>query len=132
MKKSAVVLPDTNVILRYLLNDVPDQYQESAVFFEKVRIGSAQIELLECVIVEAVYILTKFYKVPRGDAAASLQGILHYKGAANADKEQLLVSLTLYAASSLDIVDCVLAVKARERELFTFDKKLKKLAVKAS
>jgi len=64
------------VLLRYLLNDVPELYQESLVFFEKVRTGEAKTELLESVFVEAIYILTKFYNVPRIATAESLKGIL--------------------------------------------------------
>ena len=126
MKKDASVLPDTNVLLRYLLNDVPEQYQESFAFFEKVRTGEEEAELLESVIVEAVYILTKFYNVPRIAAAESLKGILLYKGVINSDQEQMLAALGMYADSSFDIVDCILAVKSKGRVLFTFDKKLKK------
>lgn len=126
MKKGASTLPDTNVLLRYLLNDIPAQYQESFDFFEKVRTGEIEAELLESVIVEAVYILTKFYKVPRSAAAESLQGILRYKGIVNSDSEQMLAALGMYAGSAFDIVDCILAFKSRGRTLFTFDKKLKK------
>ncbi len=126
MKKSVCVLPETNVLLRYLLNDVPEQYQESFDFFEKVRTGEAEAELLESVIVEAVYILTKFYAVPRAAAAESLQGVLRYKGVINADGTQLLAALGMYATTSCDIVDCILAAKACGKGLFTFEKKLRK------
>lgn len=128
MEKGASVLPDTNVLLRYLLKDVADQYQESFEFFEKVRTGETEAELLECVIVEAVYILTKFYCVPRATAVESLQGILRYKGIINSDQDQMITALGIYADSTFDVVDCILAVKAKGRILFTFDKKLKKLA----
>jgi len=114
------------VLLRYLLNDVPELYQESFVFFEKVRTGEAKTELLESVFVEAIYILTKFYNVPRIATAESLKGILFYKGVINSDQEQMLEALEMYAISSFDIIDCILAVKSKERVLFTFDKKLKK------
>ena len=126
MKKGASVLPDTNVLLRYLLKDIPDQYQESLEFFEKVRTGETEAELPECVIVEAVYILTKFYGVPRAAAVESLRGILRYKGVINTDQDQMLTALGMYADSTFDVVDCILAVKAKGRILFTFDKKLKK------
>ena len=36
---TAVVFPDTNVILRYLLADVEEQYQEVLPFFEELKFG---------------------------------------------------------------------------------------------
>lgn len=125
MKKHAIVLPDTNAILRYLMNDVPEQSKEVNGFFEQVRIGQIEAEILESVVVEAVYILTKYYSVPKDKAAEALQGIMRYKGISNGDREQLLEALGLFASSGLDVVDCILAVKSKGRELFTFDKKLK-------
>lgn len=130
MKKHASVLPDTNAILRYLMNDVPEQSQEAGDFFEQVRVGQIEAEILESVVVEAVYILTKFYNVPKDNAAEALQGILRYKGISNSDREQLLEALSLFATSGVDVVDCILAVKSKGKELFTFDKKLKNLSQK--
>lgn len=130
MKKCAIVLPDTNVILRHLLNDVPEQSQEAGDFFEQVRVGQIEVEILESVVVEAGYILTKYYSVPKDKAAEALQGILRYKGISNSDREQLLEALGLFASSGLDVVDCILAVKSKGKELFTFDKKLKNLSQK--
>lgn len=129
MKKQASVLPDTNAILRYLMNDLPEQAQEAGDFFEKVRIGQIAAEILESVMVEAVYILTKFYSVPKDKAAEALQGIMCYKGIINSDREQLLEALGLFSSCGLDMVDCILAVKSRGKELFTFDRKLKSMVL---
>jgi predicted nucleic-acid-binding protein len=128
MKKRTSILTDTNTILRYLMNDVPEQSQEVGVFFEQVRLGQIEAEILESVVVEAVYILTKYYSVPKDKTAEALQGIMRYKGISNSDREQLLEALGLFASSGLDVVDCILAVKSKGRELFTFDKKLRKLS----
>jgi predicted nucleic-acid-binding protein len=55
--RSASVLPDTNVVLRYLLKDVPDQFARAEQFFEEVRTGKTKAVMLESVLVECVYIL---------------------------------------------------------------------------
>ena len=39
MPGSGSVLPDTNVILRYLLKDVPEEYAQVEKFFDDVRTG---------------------------------------------------------------------------------------------
>ena len=130
MPRSASVLPDTNVVLRYLLKDVPDQYERAEKFFEDVRTGKAKAVILESVLVECVYILLKFYKVPKRQVAESLIGLLQYKGLANRDKADLVAALQTFAQQSIDIVDCVLLAKARHGtgRLLSFDKDLNKLS----
>lgn len=128
MPKSKVVLPDTNTIIRYLLKDVPDQFAQASDFFERVRSGMEKTVILESVLVECVYILTKFYKVHKKEAALVLTGLLSYKGVVNRDKTILANALNIFAAENLDMVDCVLAAKASGigARLFTFDKALRK------
>ena len=124
------VIPDTNVILRYLLRDVPDQFAEAARFFEEVRNGEQRAEILEGVLVECVYVLMKFYHVPRQETVAGLSGLLRYKGIVNEDKEELLAALALFAKENIALVDCIVIARGRQgqAEIFSFDRKLNKLA----
>ncbi|MDO8743941.1 MAG: PIN domain-containing protein [Candidatus Brocadiaceae bacterium] len=127
MKVPAKRLPDTNMILRYLLGDEPRLYEKAAKIFEKVRIGEEKVVILESVLVECIYVLTKFYKVPKKEASAKLQELLHYRGVANDDRDELIEALTTFAEkTSLDIVDCILCAKAKNSNmsLFTFDEAL--------
>jgi predicted nucleic-acid-binding protein len=76
-----------------------------------------------------VYVLMKFYKVPKIEASEKLIRILHYKGIANKDKEDLIKALEIFAEKNIDIVDCVLLSRAKGQryKIFTFDKKLDRL-----
>lgn len=129
MKKPARSLPDTNTIVRYLVADNPALHEKAKEFFDKVKHGGVKAVILECVIAECMYVLTKIYKVPRDLAAGSLIDILHYKGIANDDQQELIRALTLCSEHGLDIVDCILCAKAASAEdhLFTFDTDLNKL-----
>lgn len=127
--KGPAKLPDTNVILRYLLADSPELYEKAQRLFEKVRVGEEKAVILECVLVECVYVLTKFYKVPKAETAARLKELLHYKGVANGDKDALIEALNIFSGKDpLDIVDCVLSAKANSSgmTMVTFDERLKK------
>ncbi len=130
MPRSASILPDTNVILRYLLKDVPDQFARAEKVFEDVRIGKAKAVILESVLVECVHILLKFYKVPKRQAVESLIGLLRYKGVTNRDKSELVVALQTFALGSIGIGDCVLLAKAGGGmgRLLSFDKDLNRLS----
>jgi len=129
MPSLATKLPDTNTIIRYLTKDEPLLYEKAAVFFESVLAGQEKAVILESVLVECVYVLQTIYKVPKERIVDSLLKMLRYKGIMNTDKEELIKALTIFRSRSIDIVDCILAVKGKSYEmpLFTFDKKLNAL-----
>lgn len=129
MRKSDPILPDTNVILRYLIKDVPEQFDLAAEFFEQVRTGTKRVVILESVVVECVYVLMKFYGAPKAEVAASLSGLLQYKGVVNRDKAALMDALRLMAETGLDMVDCLLVAKGKHNglEIMTFDRQMEKV-----
>jgi len=130
MKKDNVHLPDTNVIIRYLVNDEPALFARAKVFFDKVKQGTEKAVLLESVLAECVYVLTKIYKVPRAEAASVLIDLLQYKGICNTDKAELIHALNLFSEKKLDVVDAILCAKAKDKQrtLVTFDKALQKVS----
>ena len=93
MKKPEKSLPDTNVIIRYLTRDGEHLYARARDFFDEIREGRMKAVLLESVIAESIYVLTKIYAVPRDKAAQSLIDILRYKGIANSDQKELIRAL---------------------------------------
>ena len=117
------------MIIRYLMKDDEAQYAKAKEFFDKVKNGSSKAIIIESVIAECIYVLTKIYKVPRTTAAESLNDILHYRGIANDDQKELIHALTLFSERNIDIVDCILCVKAANTEvsLFSFDDDLNKI-----
>jgi predicted nucleic-acid-binding protein len=130
MRKPTRSLPDTNTLIRYLTRDDEPFYLRAKEFFDKVKEGSTRAVILESVIAECIYVLTKIYKVPRNEAADSLTAILHYKGIENQDREELIRALSLFSERNIDVVDCILCVKASEPDtsLFSFDSVLNKIA----
>ncbi len=130
MRKPARSLPDTNIIVRYLVKDNITLYTKAKDFFDKVKDGSEKAVILESVIAECIYVLTKIYQVPKDKASNSLIDILHYKGIANDDQKELIRALTLFLQRGIDIVDCILCAKAvgSGDNLFSFDEELNKLA----
>ena len=130
MRKPERSLPDTNILIRYLTKDDEALYSRAKEFFDKVKEGSTRAVILESVIAESIYVLIKIYKVPKSRAAESLIDILHYKGIANHDRKELIRALTLFSERNIDIVDCILCVKAADpnTSLFSFDSELNKMS----
>ena len=130
MRKPVRSLPDTNILIRYLTRDDEPLYVRAKEFFDKVKEGSMRAVILESVIAECVNVLTKIYKAPKNKAAESLIDILRYKGIANLDRGELIRALTLFSERDIDIVDCILCVKASgpNTSLFSFDSELNKMS----
>ncbi len=130
--KKPVALPDTNYILRYLLKDDAGQFTEAFTFFEQVRSGKVHAVVLESVLTECLYVLTKHYQVPRIAAAENMLGILAYKGIINHDQGRLATALGFFMKTTLDPVDCLLAATSllEKRTLLSFDKALLKAIAK--
>jgi predicted nucleic acid-binding protein len=127
-QKDKSILVDTNTILRYLLKDVPDLYEKAETLFKRVRTGEQKIEVTEGVLAEAVYVLLKYYRVPKQEVVETLGAFLLYKGNAGRSRSEYLQALRFFGQTGLDFVDCLLAARAKARkvDLFAFDKELLK------
>lgn len=118
-------IADTNFILRYLLADNKEYYKKTKVIFEQARIGKCQIEIIQSVFVEVIFVLSSFYEVPRIEIVRILKSLLSYKGI-KVDLDIYSSALDIYLENNIHIVDSILAVNTllSGDELLTFDKKL--------
>ena len=124
-------IADTNFILRYLLADNKENYKRTQIIFEQARIGKCQIEIIQSVFVEVIFVLSSFYEVPRIEIVRILKSLLSYKGI-KVDLDIYSAALDIYLENNIHIVDSILAVKTllSGDELLTFDKKLQNVTSK--
>ena len=117
-----MVMLDTNIILRYLLND----NDEMAVEAEKI-IKEGSVFVTAEIVAEVVYVLKRVYAVERDDIKSSLFQFL--SEVQSNEMEVIKCGLTTYSEKNLDFVDCILYAyhKIKGYEIKTFDKKLKRL-----
>ena len=132
MNPTDMTLPDTNIILRYLLYDEPALSARAGSYWEKVKDGSTRARLTEGVLMECVYVLQRFYRVPRDSIGATLTALLAYKGLDSSDLDLFRASLGLYSQTRLDFVDCILCAreKSGEGKVISFDERLNRLVGK--
>ena len=111
-------LIDTNVILRFVLND-------------NVEMAKLAMEVIESgaytkpeVIAEVVYVLKSVYSAPKDKIKSIIWGLSYIVQIENADC--VIYAVDLFASTSLDFVDCLLAAyhSLNGENIFTFDKKL--------
>ena len=123
-----VYLIDTNVVLRYLLGDHPEFSPKAEAFMFDVSKGVKKAEILNVVIVECIYVMEKYYEIPKTEIVEKLSGILNFSGIVNPDRSEILEALLKYENSNIDIVDCILATcSSPEKVVISFDKDMKKL-----
>jgi len=115
---------DANVILRYLLADETGQHSTSKSIID----GTQDLFILDGVILEVIYVLTKTYGIHRKQASQVLIELFEQKRFFFESKELILEALNIYKKRNLDFIDCMLCAckKLRDAEIFTFDKKLLK------
>ena len=115
-------LLDANCILRYLLDDVPEQSDQ----VEKL-IGEGASTAPEF-LSECVYVLSgKVYGFARSEVADALTAVLDEIDCEHAPA--MRKALDVYRETSLDFPDCILAARHSVEgvPVMTFDKKLVKL-----
>ena len=121
-------LIDTNVILRFLLDDHKTFSPKAKAFMELVSQGIKKAEIISVVIVECVYVMEKFYNIPKSEIVDTLSKILNFNGIINTNKSGILEALLNYANTNIDIVDCILAAQSSpEKVIISFDKDFSKL-----
>ena len=118
----AKMMFDTNMILRYLLNDNPTMYEKSKYLLRQDNVWVT----LE-VIAEVVYVLRRVYSLERSMVSNKVRdfaGLVKCK-----ESDVLDLAIDTYATQNLDFVDCVLYAynKVDGFEIATFDKKLLRL-----
>ncbi len=109
---------DANIVLRVLLNDVPDHADRAAKLLDR-----SPCYLTDVVIVECVFVLEKAYKLDRDFITASLSSLfelntLEYNEALITEAFDLYGSLP-----TLSFADCYSVAEAmlRGNRLITFD-----------
>lgn len=109
---------DTNILMRYLLSDIPEQTDIAA----EIIADGAQI--YPEVIPEAVYVLSKIYEIPRKAVSDTLIAILDDISVER--KEQIKKTLKLFMETKLDYIDCLhlAGYSLSGEDFFSFDKKL--------
>ncbi len=121
-------LIDTNVVLRYLLGDHPQHSPKATAFMSEVSEGTKKAVIPDVVIVECIYVMEKYYEIPKSEIVEKLNGILNFSGIVNPDKSEILEALLKYENSNVDIVDCILAARSSpEKVVLSFDKDMIKL-----
>jgi predicted nucleic-acid-binding protein len=115
---------DANVLLRLLLNDLPDQHAAVEALFQKTF---GQLTVADTAIIEVVFVLERHYELSRQAIADAIEGIMLLTEI-HCNHMLFEKALPLFTKNSaLSFEDCCLVGYAElsdAKPLWTFDRKL--------
>ena len=108
-----VYLLDTNIIIRFLVGDHKEHLAKSITIFKDIETAKLQVEILDGVLMEAFFVLTKFYKLPRSSVITDLKTLLTLNGVINSNKTILYEALNIIENKNIDFVDALICAKSK-------------------
>jgi predicted nucleic-acid-binding protein len=118
-----MIAVDTNVVVRFLVRDDPEQAARAASL-----IGGASIWISKTVFLETEWVLRRLYRLAPGAIAEALQSFAGLQNVFLEDEPSIATALDWFKAG-LDFADALHLASAGDATRFaTFDRKLAKRA----
>jgi predicted nucleic acid-binding protein len=117
MSVPAAYLLDTNIVLRYLMNDHPEHSRAAKKLIENAGNGKVMLHLPFIAITEIIFTLQKFYGVAREDIGRELMKVLTAPGVKLAGPSWVLQAVEEYGMQNVSFGDACLAAEARAEKL---------------
>ncbi|HEX2252065.1 MAG TPA: type II toxin-antitoxin system VapC family toxin [Thermoanaerobaculia bacterium] len=104
---------DTNVLVRYLVEDDPDQTARAAELIYDALDADDRLFLPEIVLCEVVWVLQSAYRLPRQRIVEVLRDLLRTRQLAVEQPESARRALDRYAEGSADFADYLILDRCR-------------------
>lgn len=115
---------DTNVLVRLLTGDDPVQAEAARHFVSRHGTEAGSLRVETAVLLELVWTLKRAYGYTRKHQVIALQGLLAEPCFTVADRPAVEKALVLFAKTSADFADCLIAIQNAEAgcvHTYTFD-----------
>ena len=121
-------LIDTNLIVRYLVQDHAKHAKAAGRIFEACDSGEVLLVILPAVLAECVFVLQSFYGHSRTNIAFALSRIISSPGVEISETAVHLDALERYRRTKVHFVDCLIAAAAVSGNIpvATFDQDFRK------
>ncbi len=121
---------DTNVLLRYLLQDDEAQAERASRAIGQAAVRNEQLFISAVVLCEAVWVLESAYGYRKAALLDVLDQLLETSGFEIEQRERVRAALDDYRANKADFADCLIG-RTNEahgcRQTLTFERSLKAL-----
>jgi len=116
---------DANILLRYLLRDVPGQAERARALIHRIRDGREEVYMPDIALADVVWTLHRFYKRTRQEIRDVLLPILEMNGLRMRDKATVIYAVLLFAELGIDFSDALIAaemLRSGREEIYTYDR----------
>lgn len=125
---------DTNIFLRYFVEDDPRFFPECKKLIKKINSGEITASTSTLVLSEIYFVLKSYFHYPKRNITEILASILKMEGLKITDNYNPLYALELFEAYKIKFVDCLIAsiepIKNQRMILVSFDKEFDKIKIK--
>jgi len=122
---------DTNIVLRHILNDIPEHSRAARALFDLAATGAVELVISETVFLEAEYILRKRKQYSRLRIRNAYERLLDIPNVVFDGSAPIDEVLDLFGrVGALSYPDCYLALQGRYSDaaaMVTYDKKFSKV-----
>ena len=116
---------DTNVVVRYIMQDEPKQTQEAIQFIESYLSDQERGYLTIVVVVEIIWVLKTVYRVSKPELVTLIRQLLTTTQLQIERADLVYQALRIFESSCADFSDSLIATVAKSdgcRQTVTFDK----------
>jgi len=120
------VFADTNLFLRYLTNDIPEQAEAFEKTLRDAAAGRLTLVVSPLVCAEIVWTLESYYRLPKDDIQQKLLAMLNTPGLEIPGGEIVLQAIIWYGDKNVDFIDAYHAAWVASQDIsqiYTFDRK---------
>ncbi len=117
---------DTNVLLRFLLDDIPEQADAVESLLLQAAQGQLTLRTNALVLAEIVWTCESYYRLPKDDIKDMVLMILNTPGLKTADGDLITEAILTYADENIDYIDAFNARWMKQQDIemiYTFDQK---------
>jgi uncharacterized protein len=120
------VFADTNIFLRFLTNDIPEQADAVEKLLHRAAIGELIFVTNSMVLAEIVWTLESFYHLSKIEIKDKVLAIVNTPGLVISEDDLVIQSVTWYAEKNVDFADAFNAAWLLKQGITTdctFDRK---------
>ncbi|MCL5256341.1 MAG: PIN domain-containing protein [Chloroflexi bacterium] len=121
---------DTNILLRHLLADHPEQSPRATAFLQRVEDGEAEVYTSDTVVFELVFTLQRLYKQPKDKITKAVLPLIELPGVILPGKRRYRAVFDLFVDLNLPFADAyhaVLMKHLRTQEIISFDRDFERI-----
>jgi predicted nucleic-acid-binding protein len=122
---------DSNVLIRYLVRDDPDQYEKARLLIAREVRGGMPPLVSQLVLLETEWVLRSRYGLAKAEILSALNALLDAGDLNIEDESSVEQAIYVWKDSAADFADCLIGARHRQlgcRATATFNRRAEKLA----